>query len=344
MESPELVKGLPKDMVAVPWRYSMPENGSKQFDPWIKPFVDAGIETWVAPSANRGNRIFPDNDNNLKTIQSFVADGQRLGSTGMFNTVWNDGGEGLFDQDWYGVLFGAAASWQGGRSDTKQFEHTYGWVFHHDASGDVDKAKLELSQAHLVLLRAGLSAKNALFWEDPWGKLGQEDSARILPVAHDLRMHAEEAIELLEKARKQPQLQNLDALAAMELGACKMDFLGEKFQLAQEMVDEYDTMIRGVNDKPRHTAIVDHSFEITGNNGKCQDLRDRYGLIRDLYRDAWLRENRPYSLDTVLAHYDLNMQLWIHRGQTIREAADEFDKGGKLVTPEKLGIPNRKGS
>src|SRR5438876_12035858 len=115
MNSPELVRQLPNDMIAVAWHYSMPDDGSGNFDPWITPFTNAGMETWVSPSANRGNRIDADDDNNLKTIRAFVADGQRLGATGMLNTVWDDGGEGLFDQNWYSVLFGAAASWQSGR-------------------------------------------------------------------------------------------------------------------------------------------------------------------------------------------------------------------------------------
>jgi len=341
MNSPELVKSLPRDMVAVAWKYSMPDDGSVHFDSWIKPFVDAGIETWVAPSANRGNRIFPDNDNNLKTIQAFVADGQRLGATGMFNTVWDDGGEGLFEQDWYGVLFGAAASWQSGQSDITHFEHSYGWSFHRDPAGYIDKAEMELSQAHLTLAKAGLQAKNALFWEDPWGHVGQSDSVKILPIARELRLHAETAIELIEKAKKQTSIQNPDALEAMQLGARKMDFIGEKFQLAQEMLEEYNSMASAQNEKAKHDSIIDTSFNITGNNGQCQDLRDGYGLLRDLYRDVWLRENRPYWLDNVTAEYDLNMQLWIHRATTIREAIDEFEKTGKLVPSEALGIPIR---
>jgi hexosaminidase len=339
MNSPELVKSLPKDMVAVAWKYSMPEDGSGSFDPWIKPFVDAGIETWVAPSASRGNRIFPGNDNNLKTIQAFVADGQRLGATGMFNTVWDDGGEGLFEQDWYGILFGAAASWQSGRSDISQFEQSFGWTFHRDPNGYVDNAEMELSQAHLILIKAGLQATNALFWEDPWSRAGQSDSVRILPVAHELRLHAETAMELIAKAKNQPHTQNLEALEAMELGARKMDFIGEKFQLTQEMLDEYSEMLSEQNDQTKHDEIMDKSFLITGNNGQCQDLRDGYGLLRDLYREAWLRENRPYWLDNVSAQYDLNMQLWIRRGTMIREVANAFDKGGKLTLPEEWEIP-----
>jgi hypothetical protein len=341
MRSPELVKTLPKDMIAIPWQYSMPEDGANKFDRWITPFTEAGVETWVAPSANRGNRIYPDNDNNLATIQAFVADGQRLGATGMFNTVWNDGGEGLFEQNWYGVLFGAAASWQSGKSDTEQFQRSFGQAFHGDMTGRIDEAQRELIEVHRTLAKVGLSAKNSLFWEDPWSEAGQEDTAKILPIAHELRLHAETAIELIEKVKQQKYIQNVEALDAMEAGARKMDFIGQKFQQAEEIVNEYDTMATLQQDPTKRGTIDDISYLITGNNGQCQDMRDGYGLIRDLFKDAWLKENRPYWLDNVTAQYQLSMELWIQRGINIRAAADRFQKTGHLPERESLGLPPR---
>jgi hypothetical protein len=339
MNSPDLVKTMPNDMIAVAWQYSMPEEG--RFDRWITPFTNAGIETWVAPSAQRGNRIYPDNDNDLKTIQAFVRDGQRLGATGMFNTVWVDGGEGIFDQNWYGVLFGAAASWQAGESSLDQFEQSYGPVFHGDASGNVNQAQIELMQAHLTLAKVGLYAKNVLFWEDPWSKAGQQDSSKILPVARELRLHAENAVILLEKTKKQRGIQNADALEAMELAARKFDFIGQKFQQADEMLKEYETMYAEQTDKSKHQEVSDLSYFITGNNGQCQDMRDGYGLIRDLFSAAWLKDNRPYWLDNVTAQYELNMELWIKRGIAFREVANEFDKTGRLPSPQEMGLPEQ---
>jgi hexosaminidase len=51
----------------------------------------------------------------------------------MLNTVWNDDGEGIFDENWFGVLFGAAAGWQPGESSEDAFTASYGLAFHGDA-------------------------------------------------------------------------------------------------------------------------------------------------------------------------------------------------------------------
>ncbi|MHB2007139.1 MAG: family 20 glycosylhydrolase [Acidobacteriaceae bacterium] len=281
MKDPALVKTLPKDMIAVAWVYSPHPEG---FDKWLRPYADAGMETWVAPGVNNWGRVYPDNDFALLNIQGFVSDGQRLGSTGELNTVWNDDGEGLFNLDWYGVLFGAAASWQHGISSIPQFENSYGQVFHGDLTGKINQAQMELVAANLTFRKAGLgSATDDLFWADPWSPQGQLISAKLLPVAHEMRLHAERAIILIDQARDAGSLRETDALDAMEMGARRMDFIGYKFQAAA--------------------------------NNQCQDLVDGYGLTRDLYKQVWLKENRPYWLDIVMARYELEMETWIERGK-----------------------------
>jgi len=52
---------------------------------------------------------------------------------------WNDDGEGIFDENWFGVLFGAAAGWQPGESSEDVFTASYGLAFHGDATGKVVK-------------------------------------------------------------------------------------------------------------------------------------------------------------------------------------------------------------
>src|SRR5450759_5891869 len=101
----------------------------------MTPFRNAGMETWVAPGVSSWNRVYPDNAIALVNIQRFVRDGQLLGATGVLNTSWDDDGESLFNQLWYGALFGAAAAWQKGESSTEQFTSSFGQVFHGDTLG-----------------------------------------------------------------------------------------------------------------------------------------------------------------------------------------------------------------
>jgi len=330
MNQPELVKTLPKDMIAVAWNYD-PDTSFTRF---IAPFRDAGIETWVAPGVNNWNRVYPDNAMALPNIQRFVRDGQRLGATGVLNTSWDDDGESLFNQTWYGDLFGAATAWQPGESSIDAFAASFGRVFHGDPTGKIDEAQRRITAAH-ALLRAGRvgDASDYLFWLDPWSDEGRSMAQRIRPYTHDLRILAESALVFISQADPKVTRER-DALKALELGARKIDFIGMKFQFADEVVMMYDRASDTTSKSPGRDLA-----DITGINGRLQDLRDGYSLIRDEYETAWLRENRPYWLRNVLARYDLATQMWIDRADRVNLARQQWYRTQKLPPAGSLGIP-----
>ena len=296
--NPGLVATLPRDMIAVPWVY----DALPSFDNFIQPFVSAGMEVWVAPGVNNWRRVYPDANVGLMNIQHFVRDGQHLGAKGMLNTVWNDDGEGVFDEDWYGVLFGAAAAWQPGESSIAQFQSSFGAVFYGDTSGKLDQAQAEIMAAQSLLTNAGIrfGASNVLFWEDPWSEAGRQDFVALQPILSELRQHAERALVLIAEARASAPLREPNALDAMALGARRIDFIGMKFQFADEIAHSYAGAYADQAAQPHSRAYGD-LISISSANGRCQDLRDGYTLTRELFQQAWLRDNRPYWLQNVLA-------------------------------------------
>jgi hypothetical protein len=340
--NPAAVPGLPKDMIAVPWNYW----DTKGFDKMIEPFQKAGMETWVAPGDANWSEVYPVAKTAFGNIQGFIRDGQRLGSTGALTTVWNDDGEGLFNENWYGVMFGAVAAWQPGESAIAPWQEAYGPLFHGDLSGKVNEAEKEIMAAHAALATAKTEMKtDDVFWIDPWTPLGQEVSAKVLPVATEVREHAERAIELLAEARlANPGLKEADALTAMDLGARRLDLIGMKFELAQEIVGGYAQVVEHQHDKDKavHSRMASILEEISSDNGRCEDLRDAYSAIRAEYVQVWLSENRPYWLNNVTVRYDLRIEDWQRRAERFQEAFEPFYRGGEMPSAESLGMPATK--
>jgi len=331
MNSPELVGRLPKGMIAVGWNYGSDSN----FDRYLKPFRDAGMETWVAPGVSNWNRVWPDFRTALPNIRGFVLAGQQGGSTGVLNTSWDDDGEGLFNETWYGVLFGAAAGWQAGESSIADFQANYGRVFHGDTTGMIDQAQRKLMEAHALLAGAGLGdADDRLFWLDPWSDAGRGATEAIIPIVSQLRIKAESALVLVAKARTQP-LAEIDALDAMELGARRIELIGTKYQAAEEIARMYAEARDSVGTKRADELLL----EISQANGRIQDIRDAFTITRELYQAAWLRENRPYWIENVLARYDMAIQRWIARGDAVREARRVMSRSERLPAYEEIGIP-----
>ncbi len=328
---PELVKTLPREMVAVPWDY----GAGTSYDKQILPFTQAGFETWVAPGVSSWNRVYPNYNTAFINIRNFVRDGQRLGATGVLNTTWDDDGEALFNQVWAGVLFGAAAGWQAGESSIAQFQKSFGRAFYRDTTGRIDAAERLLMTAHMSLQRAGIGeGSDALFWRDPFSADGLISAERIRPLSHDLRVAAESALVYVAQLRDAGPVVNSDALAALELGARRLDFIGMKFQFADDVRRSYanaaDTSRRDTN---RELS------DISGINGRLQDLRDGYTLTKELYEAAWRRENRPYWLGNVTVKFDLGAQLWQSRADKFAQARSEYGRTRKLPSGESIGFP-----
>jgi hexosaminidase len=365
---PDLLKDLPQSFkdstIAVAWIYNPEPRG---YDRFLTPFTKAGFETWVAPSVNNFRKVYPNNNLALPNIQRFTADGQRLASTGQLNTIWNDDGEGLFNQDWYGILFGAAAAWQKGESSIPAFQDSYAQVFHGDATGDLNEAQKEMMLAHSVLKDEAKEGDgtNSIFWLDPMSKDGLKIGAQVLPYAHELRLHAERALTLIAQARaaapgapavaKVPavydpaesypsvptSLRETAAIDALELGARRMDFIGLKFQLAEEIAEGYQRAytMQNTKDRKQRMDVSRELSDINGVNGRIQDFIATYSLLRDLFEQAWYRSNRAYALRPVLEHYDYTIGVWEGRSERVRSAQRQWTDSHTLPPATDLGLP-----
>jgi hexosaminidase len=361
--SPELLKTLPpefkKNTIAISWHYNAP--GPNGFIKYINDFKSAGFEFWVAPGINNWSRIYPNYNYGLSNIQVFTAQGQAAGATGQLNTNWYDDGEALASNNWYGIIFACAAAWQHGESSIPQFQQNYGYVFHGDMTGKLNQAQQELMAAHDLLRKSDLKSDGSdlLFWSDPFAKDNQKNFNNVRPLLHDLRLHAEKALDLIAQARaaypatqtviysptnqlpsNPTTLRETDAIDALELGARRFDFIGLKFQLADEIAQGYTRAIADSTstDKVTHAMTGRELNDINGVNGRIQDIKDNYSMIRELYSQLWLRTNRPYALRPVLEHYDYTIGLWLARMDKVRTAQRTWEATHTLPSAIDTGV------
>jgi hexosaminidase len=350
-DAPDLLKALPpatKDqLIAVAWGYSPKPNG---FAAYLKPYLDANIETWVAPAINNYRQVWPNQQLALDDIQQFTRDGQHFGATGQLNTLWNDDGESLANMNWYGILFGAAAAWQPGESSIPAFQQSYAQVFHGDSLGLLNQAQDELTAAMTLLhdtkVISATEGTDGLFWVDPWSKDGQLMAANMRPIDSALRLYAEHALTFIAQAKAaEPNLREPDAIAAMDFGARRIDFLALKFQLADEMAEAYSraqstALIVPAHNEPRPKPSTSALLsDINGVNGRLQDIIDTYSQLRDLYQQQWQLTYRPSGLRPILEHYDTTIALWYARVDKVRSAQRQWSDTKTLPPAADLGIP-----
>jgi hypothetical protein len=131
----------------------------------------------------------------------------------------------------------------------------------------------------------------------------------------------------------------------MEFGARRIDFLGLKFQLADEMIAGYSraqatALITPTHGEPRPKPSASALLsDINGVNGRLQDIIDAYSQLREMFAQQWELTYRPYGLRPVLEHYDYTIGQWYARVDKVRSAQRQWSELKTLPPASDLGIP-----
>ncbi len=300
-QHPSILRLLPKNVVIVNWHY----GDDKTFLPYIKLIADGGFAQMVAPGDRNWSEIFPDVNAALINERRFITEGIRSHVMGLFQTVWNDDGETLYQATWYPVLYAASSAWDREPVEPRRFASDFPRAFF--GSGDpryaTDIAKLADVQTRLTA--DPYDTTDSLFWADPFDP---SIAARMKKVdLHVVRLEAEDVETHL--LRHAPPL-HAEAARVMFLAARRYDVLARKFQIAREVRYYYDDA-RAQAGKPRSRTIRDLYW--------CKywfwELRDDYEGLAPLYEGAWRYESRSGHLADNLERYHMAAQqaiAWAH--------------------------------
>jgi hypothetical protein len=108
LHHPELIKELPKDMIALDWGY----EAHSPFEKTTRKFADAGVDYYVCPGTSGWLSICGRSDVAKKNISNAVSNCIKNNGKGMLLVAWGDGGTHGYDfVNWVGLCYGAAFSW-----------------------------------------------------------------------------------------------------------------------------------------------------------------------------------------------------------------------------------------
>jgi hexosaminidase len=319
---PSILNLISKRTVIVTFHY----GAEPSFAKYIATVDRAGFDQLVSPGANNWNEIYDDLDAAYANEAQFLADAKAARSPhvlGMFETVWHDDGESLYEATWAPLAFAAATAWQVASVDRATWHHDFAQVFFgNDAAGfaaDLDG---------LAAIRTALQVKpetdppNYLFWSDPFDPRIQARMQKLDLAG--IRLRAERILDHL--ARVRPVL-NPHAAAVMRLAALRYDTLARRYQIGKEARDYYD-------DARAHVAAHDDGIVYRGLNVAkylCWELRDEMTALAPLYAAAWNYESRPAGRDRVLVRYAAAAERAVAQADRLYAAArEDYLRGGTL--------------
>ena len=331
LHHPDLIGNIPKDMIVMNWQY----GARDEFGSSIQPFKDAGLEQFACPGAQNWNQIFPNLEAARKNITNFVRDGQKAGAIGMMNTTWDDDGESLFEDTWYSIVLGAAASWQEGPVDLDEFDRNFDWAFFRNDGDQFVKVERSLGNAGAQMGIGGPT--DELFWRDPFTAQFQNQARNSADRIKQMRLSVEGAAESLARNEGRAR-RNVTAIAAMKFAAQRFDHLGRRMEVMQGFSDQYWDAYLNLGDRAKIRKLRRYSGAIYNN---LREMTEELSILKEGYRAQWLAENRPYWLDSVTARYDQMISMWLTKGRAMDEALRRYEVTSTLPSPEEFGLGPR---
>ena len=331
LNHPDLIGNIPKDMIVMNWQYGARDD----YEKYIKPFKDAGLDQFVCPGVWNWNQIFPNLEASSKNIINFVRDGQKASAIGMMNTSWDDDGESLFEMAWYGIVLGAAASWQNTVVDQSSFDNDFDWAFFRNDGDQFTKAIRALGRVN-ASLNLNLTSDD-LFWRDPFTSAFQNQARANSEKIHQLRLNVENAQESL--LQNQPRARrNRQMIPALIFAAQRFDHLGHRMQLMVRFSDQYWEAYLNLGDRTKVRKLRYYSGAIYNN---LREMAEELSLLKENYRQQWLAENRPYWLESILVRYDQMIRMWHNQSRAMDETLRKYDATSTLPSPEEFGLGPR---
>ena len=108
LHSPELIRELPRDVIALNWGY----DWNHPFEKETRAFADAGLPFYVCPGTSSWLSFGGKIDNAIANLRSAAENGLNSGATGYLNTDWGDWGHHQYlPISYLGLAYGAALAW-----------------------------------------------------------------------------------------------------------------------------------------------------------------------------------------------------------------------------------------
>lgn len=155
LNHPELIKEIPKNMIALVWGY----DDTYPFDKNLVPFHEAELDFYVCPGTSSWRSLIGRNQNAFINLKNAAVEGKKYNAKGYLITDWGDYGHFQPKSVSYPTMvLGASYAWNYSENSLENLEFQLNNYVFKDTTGYTAKALLTLGNAYL---KAGIPEGNA---------------------------------------------------------------------------------------------------------------------------------------------------------------------------------------
>lgn len=315
LQHEEILDMLPNDIVYMTWEYGDPKSYSK----WIDPFVKRNLQFMVCPGILNTNRLFPDLAIAKANINGFINEGYQKGTIGVCTTIWDEGGDQLFSEDWYGVYMAAEKSWNAKAVFNDGFDIRYEKTAYGTENGAYVKAFGKLMALRNLPLTYNMT--HEIWWQQILPQDGETLILNNKDVPEALAL-VNEAAQLLQSAMP---AKNLSDLATLKYTVDRYKLLFETRTQIAAIAKWYQE-----NEGKQVIGLNEHITAL-------QSLKSRYVVMEADFQNKWHLENQPYTLDYALKPYQTRINA-LSRLENKLKAINSAKANAKLPEAATIGL------
>ncbi|ADB36671.1 Glycoside hydrolase, family 20, catalytic core [Spirosoma linguale DSM 74] len=306
---PNVLAKFPKDVIPVIWEYSPDTTAISKY---LNPVLKEQKPFFIQPAVSGWGHVYPAADYTYENINLCLKAGLQHNTLGFITSVWTDSVEPFVRASWLFMAYGCIAAWQGTVPDKTTFTGHYSSVVYPSVAPDIQAAFDHIATAGQYLEKClGKNTQSmprgtlVESWSNPFSAYYLANTTEHKADFQQVRTHTEEAQEKLIQALKQANPSDTSFIQSMLVSARLINYSASRFLWARAIVDRWnDGMIAQPKDDyvfydltyPCHSLLV--------------DAMDETGELKQAYAQAWLSENMPYRLNTMLGRFDTDFGLW----------------------------------
>jgi len=327
---PDILSEFPKGLVPVIWEYS---DNPAAMTKWLKPvkkeklpfFVQSAVDSWgnVYPAANY---TYDNIDICLKTSRDEKA-------IGYITSVWTDAVQPLLRNTWLYMAYGSIGAWQKEPVERVDFISRYCKLMYPGIFDQMTIAFRKMSESEDYLAKClGMHTLEQM-WDDPFSTYHLKNTNSHIEDYKNARIAAEASQENLIEALH-TQTADTSFIKTMMVNCRQLEYTASRFIWARTMVDRWN-WIDNKDPKGEKDYVMYYDINYT-THGLLVDMMDQCTEMKEEYSKAWLSENMPYRLGTMLGRFDSEYLLWRNLSLKIADFRNHNENNGRRPKFEEL--------
>jgi hypothetical protein len=310
---PDIISEFPRDIIPVIWEYS---EKPASFARWFKPIQKEKLPFFVQSAVDSWGNVYPAAEYTMNNIDLCLKACREEKAIGYITSVWTDAVQPLLRNTWLFMAYGSVGAWQKDNPDRGTFIDDYCRIMYPGAAVAFSTGYKKMAEAESFLAKCLGRHTLSEMWADPFSEYHLKHTREHLDDYKKARLAAGDAQEAFYEALKSGTT-DPSFIHTMLLNSRLLDFTAARFIWARTMVDRWNWIY---NLDPGTKKDNLRSYDLNySTHGMTVDMMDYCTELKEEYRNAWLAENMPYRMGTILGRFDTEYLIWRNMYTRLRD-------------------------